>query len=122
MSFERVDIKYTPKDIGLDQFLEKNGVELAQSETEVAMAKLLNHARIIKEWQDRIDAIKYLQDNAAKLAGNPIYITTESDVARAVEVFGGKDGTIDFAMFKKCVDVVIEGYKQMALVSITGVM
>jgi hypothetical protein len=122
MSFERINLEYLPKDIGLEAFLEANNVEAAKSESEAAMAKLLMHARIIKEWNDRIDAIKYLQDNAAKLAENPVYIATEQDIVRAVEVFGGRNGTIDFAMFQKCIDTVLEGYKQMALVAITGAM
>lgn len=122
MSFDRINLDYIPKDIGIEEFLKASSVEMATSDTQASMDKLIMHARIIKEWRDRIESIQYMQDNAAKLAGNPIFITTESDVARAVEVLGGKNGTIDFDMFKKSIDIVLEGYKQMALVAITGAM
>lgn len=121
MSFDRINLDFLPKNIGIEEFLNQSSIELSKSETDSAIAKLLEHTRIIKEWQDRIDAIKYLQDNAAKLAKNPTYASTDADVIRAVEVFGGKNGVVDFALFKECVDIVISGYKQMALVSITGV-
>lgn len=122
MGFERIDLNYVPKDIGIEEFLEANSVELASSETEASIDKLLQHAKIIKDWRDRIDSIRYLQDKAATLAGNPVFITTEQDIARAVEALGGKNGTIDFAMFKQSIDIVLEGYRQMALVAITGAM
>lgn len=122
MSFDRINLAYQPKDIGQEGDIAATAIEKSTTETAAAMDKLLMHARVIKEWRDRIDAIRYLQDNAAKLAGNPVFITTEQDVARAVEVMGGKNGTIDFEMFQKCVENVLEGYRQMALVAITGAM
>lgn len=120
MSFDRIDLEYIPKDIVTSKDERVSSVDVAASETRAVMEKLLAHAKSIKEWQDRIDGIKYLQDNAAKLAGNPVYIATDNETCRAVEVLGGKNGTIDFEMFKKCVDMVLEGYNQMALVALTG--
>ncbi|MDD2231043.1 MAG: hypothetical protein PHY48_16770 [Candidatus Cloacimonetes bacterium] len=120
MSFDRTNLAYKPKDIGIEGDVVATSVEKSTIETEAAMDKLLMHARVVKEWRDRIDAIQYLQDNAAKLAGNPTFIATEQDIARAVEVMGGKNGTIDFALFQTCTENVLEGYRQMALVAITG--
>jgi hypothetical protein len=122
MSFDRVDLQYIPKEIGIEEFLKESSIDLAVLSTSEAMDKLLLHARVIKEWRDRIDAIKYLQDNAAKLAGNPVYISAEQDICRAVEVLGGSNGTINFKMFQEACDIVLEGYKQMALVAITGAL
>jgi hypothetical protein len=83
--------------------------------------KLMDHLRLIREYEERIKAIDYLIENADRLAGNHKYITKDPIMIAAVNDLGGTNDTIDFALFKKAVDIMHICFEQMALVSITGV-
>ena len=100
------------------------GVELPDDsgiEDAIAMAqKFTRHIAAVKEWKDRIESIEFLATNAEKLAGNPIYKTVDPDVKLAIAAFDGGEDEVDFQMFKEAVEVVINGYKQQALVGLAG--
>lgn len=82
--------------------------------------KFTRHIGAIKEWKERIESIEFLASNAAKMAGNPTYKTVDPDVKLAIEVFNGNEDEVDFRMFMEAVDIVIDGYKQQALVGLAG--
>lgn len=122
--FNKPNISYKPETIGVDNIrTDKNDENINNTidEADLLIAdKLLEHIQIIKEYRDRIKAIDYLIENASKLAGNPVYITTNKDLKRDILLLGGSGDKVDFELFKKAVSIVIQGYQQMALTSITG--
>lgn len=126
MGLSSLNIKYKPLEIKNDLTnIDSTSIELEKtSEQELIdesiANKLLDHLNLIQQFNDRIKAIDYLIDNAEKKAGNPIYYTSNEDLIRDIIKLGGKGNKIDFELFKKTVLIVINGYKQMALVSITG--
>jgi hypothetical protein len=124
--FDKPDISFKPLDVetldvrsGAKDVLSS---ELTQADVDKAIVnKLIDHLSLIKAYNDRIDAIDYLIDNAKKLAGNLSYTTDNPSLIMSIESLGGNGNTIDFKLFEKAVDVVIQGYKEMALISLTGV-
>jgi hypothetical protein len=124
--FERLNIKYTPAEIknnllstGQASTGEVQSQELL--EDEAIAAKLLEHLRIVQDYRDRVSAIDYLVDGAAKLAGNPQYTAKRDDLIKDIAFLGGNGDVVDFELFKKCTDLVIKGYQDMALITLTGV-
>ena len=122
--FIRPNISYTPESIGIDNVnidkLDSNNT-LTIEESDLLIAnKLIEHLQTIKEYRDRVKAIDYLIDNAAKLSGNPVYTTNNKDLIRDISNLGGSGNKVDFELFKKAVSLVVQGYQQMALTSITG--
>ena len=118
----RPNLEYNPADIVNDDI--KCQVEIGEAVADdVATAdRLLDHMIQIKEWKDRVDAFNYLIDNAAKIAGNPTFKTNDIGILNAMRGLGFEGDEVDFNMFKECISIVIEGFKQMSLTSITGVM
>lgn len=124
-SFARPDISYKPLEV--DGTTVADGVELksidssAESATSIAN-KLMDHLAIIQAYQDRIEAIDFLIENGRSLAGNPVYTTNDPSLQMSIAAIGGKDNSVDLALFEKAVDIVIQGYQDTALMSFTGVM
>lgn len=83
---------------------------------------LLKHLNMIKELQDQMDAIDYLSDNAEKMAENPVYETNDEKVMTAILDLGASGNEVNFELFKYAIEVVLEGYRQMAVISMSGVM
>jgi hypothetical protein len=54
------------------------------------------------------------------MAGNLRYSTQDPQILGAINDLGGDGGYVDMKLFEKAVDIVIEGYKQQALISLTG--
>lgn len=118
--YKRPAIEYTPLEIGNSL----RGVDLTEEmslDSDIVVDKLMAHLDTIKEFYDRLDAIDYLADNAAKLAGNTKYTTSDDSIIKGISTLGGYNNVVDFDLFKKAIDIVLEGYKQMALVQLTGV-
>jgi hypothetical protein len=123
--FNNLDIKYTPLTIG-NNLLNSSNTSNSNSPdidaaNEIIADKLLNHLSLISDFRDRLSAIDYLIDGASKLAGNPSYITNDKSIIRDISILGGNSNIVDFELFKKAVDIVTNGYKQMALIGLTGV-
>lgn len=123
--FNSINIQYKPAEIG-NELVNKNDLGTNESSDNVLNQKitdkLLDHIRIIKDYRDRIDAIDYLISGANKLAGNPEYSTKDQYLISDIKSLGGTSNKVDFELFKKSVDIVIEGYEKMALVGMTGVL
>lgn len=100
---------------------EELGSSQVDTETLLVAEKLMEHLRIIREFEERIKAIDYLSNSAEKLAGNLKFTTNDSGIIAAIANLGGTGNTVDFILFKKAIDVTISSYEQMALVSLTGV-
>jgi hypothetical protein len=116
-------ISYTPafvNRVDIDADTEETRTSL---ENNIALIqKFEAHLKEIKAWQDRIESIEYLASNAKKLAGNISYKSVDEDVKEAITYFSGKEDEdeVDFDMFVDCVDILIDGYKQQALVGLLG--
>jgi len=124
--FDKPDISFKPLDVETLDIRSGAGdvlsSELTQVDVDKAIVnKLIDHLSLIKAYNDRIDAIDYLIDNAKKLSGNLSYATDNPSLVMSIEALGGSGNTVDFKLFEKAVDVVIQGYKEMALISLTGV-
>lgn len=116
-----MSLEYKPLEIGIEYTSkEDNPSSLHDIENEILVDKLLDHLNTIKDFRDRVDAIDHLIKGAEKLAGNPKYTTTDESLISDIKLMGETGNVIDFQLFKKSIDVVVSGYKQMALVAITG--
>lgn len=120
MSLDRSVLEYTPLEIA-SALKQAEADGYINADDEAIVDRLMDHLSIIKDFNDRLDAVDYLSDNAAKLAGNPKYETNDATLLRDIKALGGSGREVDFELFKSAVDIVAEGYKQMALVQLTGV-
>lgn len=83
--------------------------------------RLLEHLNIVKELEDHMDAVDYLSENAERLAENPVYKTTDTKVLNAITDLGASGDEVNFELFKYAIEVVLEGYRQMSIISLSGV-
>jgi hypothetical protein len=123
--FERLDIKYRPLDIE-NSFLTNTNYKNSTSsqedlDNEAIADKLLDHLDQIKAYRDRVSAIDYLIDGAAKLAANPTYTTNDRSIINDITLLGGESNTVDFELFKRAIALMIKGYQDLALIGLTGV-
>lgn len=121
-SFSKANIKHKPNKIGNDKIendLLTGSTQRIEAD-EVIVQKLLDHLNIINDYDERIKAIDYLLDNAEKLVNNLKYTTNDKSLIDDIKKMQGNGNIIDFELFKKAAYTVIQGYKEMALVSITG--
>jgi hypothetical protein len=115
-------LKRTPLEIDNVSVAKIEGsVPLEDKETLLVARKLMEHLKLIREYEERIKAIDYLIDNAVKLSGDLKYVTKDPSMIAAIKDLGGVNNTIDFDLFRKAIDIINTGYAQMALVSLTGV-
>lgn len=120
-TFNGINLKHSPLPISNDQIEAIANAPTKENEDIAIAEKLIQHLNLIKEYKDRIEAINYLSANAAKLAGNPVYSTSNDKLISAIADMGGTGNRIDFLLFQQVVDIVIDGYKNMALNSLAGV-
>lgn len=122
MSIERKDIKYIPKEIYnlLEEELNENS-DVSVDDANAVADKLLSHLAIIKDYYDRLDSIDYLCDNAEKMAKNPTYKTNDNEIIESISALGGSYGVVDFELFKKSIDIIIQSFENMAVGSLSGV-
>lgn len=123
--FENINLKYTPTPIlnDLSRYSSKeNGDESSTDDlaNEAIADKLLAHLALIKDFRDKITAIDYLIEGAAKLAGNPSFVTNDQYLINDIAYLGGNSNVVDFELFKKAIDIVIKGYEQMAISGLIG--
>lgn len=119
-NFQGVNIDYKPLPISNDTHVTSEGSSITENEDIAIAAKLMDHLSLIADFKSKIEAIDYLSANAAKLAGNPIYTTANERLLSNIRDLGGIDNKVDFILFMKAIDIVINGYKQMALTTLTG--
>jgi hypothetical protein len=124
MSFDRKDIKYIPNKILNEEISDDSpqniSTDMIKKESEAVADRLLEHIGIINSYYDRLDSIDYLTKNAEILAKNPTYCTEKQEIIDAITAFGGTGKCVDFELFKKCVDMIIENYTNMVAISLTG--
>jgi hypothetical protein len=118
--FKGIDLQYTPLPISNDHIDSLANAPTTEQEDVAIVDKLVRHLNIIREYKDRLDAIDYLSANAVKLSGNPVYTTSNEKLISNIKDLGGSGNSVDFLLFQQAVDIVIEGYKDMALTTITG--
>jgi hypothetical protein len=116
-----IKISYTPAHINRVNVDDKPSVSSKSITESIALAqKFVRHIGAIKEWQERIASIEHLAENAKKLSGSISYKSVDQDVISAIKYFGDNDDEVDLDLFIRCVDIVIDGYKQQALVGLAG--
>lgn len=121
--FDRPELRHKPAEILSDNIVSQKTLTPETVKEDINVSeRLMDHLIQIREWKDRVDAIDFLIASAEKAAGNPKFKTTDVGVLNAMKTLGYSGDEVDFRMFKECVNIIIEGYKQMALVSVTGVM
>lgn len=126
--FERISIKYTPAHINqtyISSEIDDNARigDNTLSKDQLALAiKFEDHLIAIKEWKERVEAFEFLAENASKLAGNTSFETKKEDILVSISALGGNSNTVDFKLFKKAIDIIITGFEQQALASLTGVL
>lgn len=121
----RASIKFTPAFINRvnvgDTIFASNEDEIKKR---IALAqKFISHINAIKEWRDRKDSIRFLAENAKKLS-NGFYIETENrDVLDSIRAMSNTESNvIDMKLLEECINIVISGMEQHALIALTGVM
>lgn len=126
MPFQKPNISYRPLEVETLNIDASSGTQLSSTlsqsqEDETIANKLMDHLALIQDYNNRIDAINYLIDNARTLSGNLIYTTDDTNLMASITALGGTGNSVDLKLFEKSVDLVIQGYKEMALISLTGV-
>lgn len=117
---KRPEINHRPQEIVSGDVVETD-VGALEQDLEVA-SRLLQHLQVIQEYKDRVDAVDYLADNAEKLAKGISFDTENKDIIAGIKQLGFDGKTVTFEMFKVAIADVIEGYEQLALVSMTGAL
>lgn len=120
--FNRPDLQYGKMDIIKDDIQAQPSDSTPVDSDVLIMNRLADHLIAIQEWKDRVDAFDYLIANAAKIAGNPSFPTDNIDIKNAMTNLGFDNGDVTFEIFKASVDIVVAGFQQMAVVSLSGVM
>jgi hypothetical protein len=124
MEFQRPDISYNPLRVEEAETVERVVSEdqsTPEFEAKVVAEKLIKHLSLIQQYNDRLNAIDYLIDNARSLSGNMKYITDDDKIIESIKKLGGKDNSVDLKLFEQAVDMVINEYKKISLISLSGV-
>jgi len=121
--FERTSIKYKPAHIE-KTFTESSEADgnLVRDDQLALVFKLEDHLKEIKEWKERVESLEFLAKNAEKLAGNVEFETEKEDILTSILALGAEGNKVDFELFKKSVEIVVDGFDQQTLVSMTGVL
>jgi hypothetical protein len=81
---------------------------------------LCDHLNLIADFNDRLDSLNYLSDQAKSNFKDISYTTAEESLVNSITVLGGKDGTVDFALIQDCVNLMLEWYTVTAADSLTA--
>jgi hypothetical protein len=126
MSFDIKNVIYKPLKIfneTVDAIKKTTGIEAAEAdlaETNKVADRLLDHLKLIDQYNKQIEAIDYLIDNAARLAENNKYTTEDESIVKSIAALGGSTNSVDFILFKKAVDIMLQTYEDMAILALTG--
>jgi len=123
MDFVKPNIQFTPLEVEVENFTKALGTESSSEEIDdinETANKLMDHLALIQDYNNKIDSIDWLINNAKKMAGNLRYTATDPALINAIRELGGDGNYVDLTLFEKAIDTVIEGYNQQALVSLTG--
>jgi hypothetical protein len=124
-SFDRPDIHYTNPEVKvekLSQSLAEAGTsEDNAAEDEIIANKLMDHLLLIRQYNDRNDAIDFLVNNARDLSAGLSFTTNDPEIIAAIVDLGGEGNIVTFELYEKALDIMDATFKQMALASITGV-
>jgi len=121
---DRINVEFQPAKIRVDKIGKNTNLSNEElGEIKIA-SKLVRHLNMIQEYKDRIDAIDYMIGTAKEKAGNPEFSTENQKVKVAIQNMSGiKDlNVVDFELFEKSIDILLEAYEEQALVSVTGVL
>ena len=105
-----------------DQWLDINNDNLSPATLDDldTIQILLDHMNLIKELEDQIDAVDYLAANAERLADNPKYTTNDDKILNAILDLGASGNEVNFNLYKYAIEIVLEGYRQMTIISMSG--
>ena len=121
---DKNDIEYTPKKIYNDNIIDNSSSSVSsnevQLESEKVVQRLLDHVATINEYNDRLDSIDYLINNANTLAGNLIYTTTDQTILDAIATIDTVKNYVDFELFKKCIELILNNYDSMTVDALVG--
>lgn len=123
MDFTKPNIKYRPIEVEVENLVKDVQDYSTSNETEninAIAAKLMNHLAIIQSYNNRIEAIDWLINNAKSMSGNLKYSTNDESIIAAIRTIGGTDNFVDLSLFETAIDLVIESFDKMALISLTG--
>lgn len=126
-TFSRQDIKYKPKEIlnektnSLYSSTSRVSSDIVQEESLKVADRLIEHLSLIKEYQERLNTIDYLSDNASNLAQGLSYSTDDEDIKSAIIAYGETGNVVTFAMFKKAINDIIENYNNVVITSLAGI-
>jgi len=124
--FERKDISYKPAKIQNDNISETDSQgslvskDIVEKESIKVAERIVDHLKVIEEYNKRLETVDYLITNADKLVDELSYSTDRDDIIQAIKAYGGTGNTVTFSMFKQAVDDIIENYVNMTLVSLSG--
>ena len=120
--FERIDIKRDPRKISNDEKLNISDDEnLSSYSDKEIIDKLSQHLQILKDYEDRLESIQWLLNNASNLSNSLKFETNDDSVKSAIISFGRQGNVVDFELFKEAIEIYIQGIKESTLMSLTGV-
>lgn len=127
-TFTRPDISYKPKEILNDNvntsgfYKDTNSTKntVVEEESLKVADRLLEHLKLIKQYQKRLDTLDYLINNAASLTGELSYTTNDDDIKNAITAYGYTGNVVTFEMFKRAISDIIDNYNNMVINSIAG--
>ena len=126
-TFIRNEVTYKPKEVlnGDVKSFYTSGTNATITKVEEESLKiadrLLEHLSLIKKYQDRLDTIDYLSDNASTLSNDLSYTTEDEDIKSAIIAYGYTGNTVTFEMFKKAIDDIINNYQSMTIDALAGI-
>lgn len=129
-AFTRKSLEYTPKKVINDTITEENSdiyktiasVDMVKEESTKVVDRLLEHLAVIEEYNKRLETIDYLANNAEALIKKELsYSTTDEDILTAIASYGVNSNNVNFNLFKKAVEDILESYENMVVTTLAGV-
>jgi hypothetical protein len=128
-AFARKTLEYTPKKVINETLTDENSdiyttiksSDIVKEESIKVANRLLEHLKVIDEYNKRLDTIDYLINNAESLIQKELsYSTEDEDILEAIRSYGGTNNIVTFDMFKQSVDDILESYENMVITTLAG--